>query len=121
MKPKLLLSEEEVRSIYRQGEEAVVALVMALLKINADHEERIKRLEGQIAKNSRKSNKPPSSDGLNKPSPKSLRKCHGKKNGGQVGHQGNTLKAVEKPDYTEIHRVQVCGCCQSNLENVKVE
>lgn len=121
MKQKLLLSEEEVRFIYRQGEEAVVALVMALLKINADHEERIKRLEDQIARNSSNSNKPPSSDGLNKPSPKSLRKRHGKKSGGQVGHQGNTLKAVEKPDYTEIHRVQECECCQSNLESVKVE
>ena len=45
MNPKLLMSEEEVRSIYRQGEEAVIALVMALLKINEDHEERFKRLE----------------------------------------------------------------------------
>jgi transposase len=121
MNPKLLLSEQEVRAIYRQGEEAVVALVMTLLKINADHEARIKKLEDQIAKNSNNSNKPPSSDGLSKPSPKSLRKRHGKKSGGQVGHQGNTLKAVEKPNYTEIHRVQECECCQSNLESVKVE
>ena len=121
MKPKLLLSEEEVRSIYRQGEEAIVALVMALLKINADHEERIKRLEDQIAKNSSNSNKPPSSDGLSKPSPKSLRKRHGKKSGGQAGHQGNTLKAVEKPDYTEVHRVKECGCCQSDLVSVTIE
>lgn len=121
MNPKLLLSEQEVRAIYRQGEEAVVALVMTLLKINADHEVRIKKLEDQIAKNSNNSNKPPSSDGLSKPSPKSLRKRHGKKSGGQAGHQGNTLKAVEKPNYTEIHRVQECECCQSNLESVKVE
>jgi hypothetical protein len=45
MNPKLLMSEEEIRSIYRQGEEEVIALVMALLKINEDHEERFKRLE----------------------------------------------------------------------------
>ena len=115
------MSEEEIRSIYRQGEEAVIALVMALLKINEDHEERFKRLEDQIAKNSSNSNKPPSSDGLSKPSPKSLRKRHGKKSGGQAGHQGKTLKAVEKPDYTEIHRVQACRCCQSDLARVKIE
>jgi transposase len=121
MKPKLLLNEKEIRSIYRQGEEAVVNLVMALLKINADHEERIKRLEDQIAKNSSNSNKPPSSDGFNKPTPKSLRKRHGKKSGGQAGHQGNTLKAVEKPDHTEIHQMQECGCCQSSLVSVKIE
>jgi hypothetical protein len=70
MNPKLLLSEQEVRAIYRQGEEAVVSLVMALLKINVDHEARIKKLEDQLAKNSSNSNKPPSSDGLSKPSPK---------------------------------------------------
>ena len=121
MNPKLLMSEEEIRSIYRQGEEAVIALVMALLKINEDHEERFKRLEDQIAKNSSNSNKPPSSDGLSKPSPKSLRKRHGKKSGGQAGHPGHTLKAVEKPDYTEIHRVQACRCCQSDLARVKIE
>ena len=86
MNPKLLMSEEEIQSIYRQGEEAVITLVMALLKINSDHEERFKRLEDQIAKNSSNSNKPPSRDGLSKPSPKSLRKRHGKKSGGQAGH-----------------------------------
>jgi hypothetical protein len=121
MNPKLLMSEEEIRSIYRQGEEAIIALVMALPKINEDHEERFKRLEDQIAKNSSNSNKPPSRDGLSKPKPKSLRKRHGKKSGGQAGHQGKTLKAVEKPDYTEIHRVQECRCCQSDLASVKIE
>ena len=49
MNPKLLLSEQEVRAIYRQGEEAVVALVMALLKINADHEARIKKIRRSIS------------------------------------------------------------------------
>jgi len=92
-----------------------------ITKINADHEERIKRLEDQIAKNSRNSYKPPASDGFKKPSPKSLRKRHGKKSGGQAGHQDNTLKAVEKPDYTEIHSVQACRCCQSDLASVKIE
>lgn len=121
MKSKLLMSAEEIRSIYRQGEEAVVEIVLALLKINADYEKRIKRLEDQVAKNSNNSNKPPSSDGLSKPSPKSLRKRHGKKSGGQTGHPGNTLKAVEKPDYTEIHGVQECECCKSDLASVKIE
>jgi len=59
---------------------------MSLLKMNADHEERIKRLEDQIARNIGKSIKPPSSDGFRIPSPKSLQKRHGKKSGGQAGH-----------------------------------
>ncbi|MBK9441824.1 MAG: hypothetical protein IPN53_11135 [Comamonadaceae bacterium] len=35
--------------------------------------ERINQLEGRLALNSKNSSKPPSSDGLNKPAPKSLR------------------------------------------------
>jgi transposase len=118
MNPKLSLSEQEVRAIYRQGEEAVIALVMALLKINADHEARIKKLEDQLARNSSNSSKPPSSDGLSKPSPKSLRKRHQKKSGGQAGHPGNTLKAVENPDIIELHQVNECHHCQQDLSEV---
>ena len=45
-----------------------------LIKQNEELSKRIKELEGQLAKNSRNSSKPPSSDGLEKPKPKSLRK-----------------------------------------------
>ena len=118
---KIELSTEEIRAIYRQGEEAVVALIQQLIKINNDFEDRIKDLEDQIAKNSKNSSKPPSSDGYQKPAPKSLRKRHGKKSGGQPGHPGNTLKAVAQPDRIEVHRVIACKCCQESLEAVLAE
>jgi len=105
---------EEIREIYRQGEDAVVALIQQLIAMN-------KALEDQLAKNSRNSGKPPSSDGYNKPATKSLRKRHGRKSGGQPGHPGNTLKAVEHPDRIEVHQILECQHCHSSLEDVKAE
>jgi transposase len=58
---------------------------------------------------------------LSKPAPKSLRKRHGKKSGGQPGHEGSTLKAVSHPDRVAVHRVQRCNHCQTSLEGVPVD
>jgi len=115
MEPLKLPSEEEIRAVAREGEDAVVALVFATFGKLA---ERIQQLEDQIAKNSNNSSKPPSSDGLAK-KPKSLRHKSGKKSGGQPGHPGSTLKAVAHPDYVEVHLVKRCQHCQSSLESVK--
>ena len=112
--------EEEIRAAYRQGEEAVVGLFMQTISMIEVLAARVKKLEDRLAKNSSNSGKPPSSDGLNKPSPKSLRKRHGRKSGGQPGHAGHTLKAVEHPDWEEVHRVSRCQHCQRSLEEVEV-
>ncbi len=77
--------------------------------------DRVRELEQRLAKNSRNSSKPPSSDGFNKPSPKSLRKRGQRKCGGQPGHTGHTLKRVATPDHTKVHRVEQCECCHRSL------
>lgn len=76
---------------------------------------RIGHLESQLAKNSRNSSKPPSSDGYNKPKPKSRRTKSGLPSGGQPGHKGTTLKAVEHPDETKVLELQSCPHCGYSL------
>jgi transposase len=73
-------------------------------------------LRGKLAKNSQNSSKPPSTDGYQKPKPKSLRKPSGKKSGGQKGHPGARLERVEKPDHTIIHPVAHCQECGHSLK-----
>ena len=79
----------------------------------------LQALQDQIAKNSSNSSKPPSSDGLQKLRTKSLRKSEGRKPGGQAGHEGQTLMMVEEPDHIELHCVDACPHCQSDLSDVE--
>lgn len=118
MNPDHLPTREDMHTAYLAGEEAVIALFDALIAVVLQLAERVQQLEDQIAKNSRNSGKPPSSDGLKKPAPRSLRKRSGKKSGGQPGHTGHTLKAVERPEHTQVHRVERCAHCQTLLEEV---
>lgn len=111
-------TEDEIRAIYRLGEDETVAFIWNMLLNYSTLAERIQKLEDQIAKNSGNSGKPPSSDGLGKKN-KSLRHKSGKKGGGQQGHPGSTLKAVKQPDHVEWHLVTSCEHCHANLENVK--
>ena len=62
-------------------------------------------------KNSGNSSKPPSSERLNKPAPKSLRTKSGKSAGGQPGHKGSGMKIDREPDEVIEHRPIQCEGC----------
>ena len=59
--------------------EELAALVVALQARIAEQDARIAELERQLAASSRNSSKPPSTDGLDKPAPKSLRGRSGRR------------------------------------------
>jgi len=79
---------------------------------------KVMELEARLAQNSRNSSKPPSSDGLNKPKPKSLRKAGQHPKGGQKGHVGHTLKKVAAPDHAVMHLPPLrCDECHNALSD----
>ena len=61
--------------------------------------------------NSSNSSKPPSSDGYNKPAPKSRRERTGKKRGGQPGHKGHHMPLPHAPDEVVLHHPERCKGC----------
>jgi transposase len=97
------LTREEFDKIYDAGKEATYAFIVSLLT-------RIEALEQRLGMNSTNSSKPPSSDGLSKPKPKSLREKTGRTPGGQEGHAGTTLAPKESPDIVIEHKPQQCSC-----------
>lgn len=109
------MTGEEALAIYQAGPETAVRVLLELDTRLAASENRVRHLEARLAKDSHNSSKPPSSDGLHKPKPKSLRTPSGRSPGGQPGHAGRTLRMVEKPDSVVSHPVNQCAGCGRSL------
>ncbi|MBN1511318.1 MAG: IS66 family transposase [Phycisphaerae bacterium] len=131
-----MMTRQEAEAIYDAGKETVVRVLLELSRkvdqLTADFaalkaenaalrtecqalRDRVQTLEEQVAKDSHNSHKPPSSDGLAKPKPKSLRPPSERPTGGQPGHAGHTLRMVEKPSRTVRHAVERCAQCGRSL------
>ena len=96
-------------------------LIRFLLAENAELKSRITALEVRLAKDSHNSSKPPSSDGLRKPAPKSLRQAGQRPKGGQKGHKGSALERVSKPDHVVNHPLPAtCDACGSTLNEAQL-
>ena len=96
------------------------ALIVQLLERVDALTQQVQELQAQLKLNSRNSSKPPSSDGYDKPKPKSTRTKSGKPSGGQPGHPGKTLKKTAHPDYIVNHAPEACTNCGLDLSAAPV-
>jgi transposase len=93
--------------------------VQELQRTVAEHAAETQKLRDELAKSSRNSGKPPSSDGLKKPRTRSLRRKTSRRSGDQKGHQGHALKMVEEPDHIEVREVSECPQCAADLHAIE--
>jgi transposase len=101
--------EEENAALREQLAEALEELGQALGRV---HE-----LEGQLAKDSHTSLKPPSNDGPRRKR-RSQRHKSEKQPGGQPGHAGYSRMQLASPDEVVCHRPRVCDHCKQPLEGI---
>lgn len=94
------------------------------LELNTLHEARIKALEQKLGTNSTNSNRPPSTDPLNKPTStdKNRKKRHarqakGRKQGAQPGHKPHKRTLVPDSDLAQchVHKPLACKDCSAPL------
>jgi transposase len=119
-------TNEDIHTAFEQGEAAVMALFheMAIEMAELAHQlakqgEVLQEVQARLAKSSRNSSKPPSSDGYGKVKrTESVRKSGDKPNGGQPGHDGQTLQASAHPDRVETHAVSHCAQCRRSLAEI---
>lgn len=95
-------------------------LVAELQRANKVLTERVAELETRLGQSPRNSSKPPSSEGYEKPAPRSRRQKTDRPSGGQSGHKGHTLKQVVFPDEVLVHEPAVCGGCGESLAGAPV-
>lgn len=93
-------------------------LTQTLMAQLASQQKLILELQARLGKNSTNSSKPPSSDGLAKPAPKSLRIPGQRPIGAPKGHEGGTLRQSEVVDIVTQHFGPTqCRVCSSLLVN----
>lgn len=120
-------TDEDIHTAFEQDEAAVVDLFHDVARQMAEFAQQLAKqgealqaLQARLAKDSRNSSKPPSSDGLGKVKrTESLRKSGDKPNGGQPGHDGHTLRASEPPDQIETHAAETCAHCRASLAGIE--
>lgn len=84
------------------------SLIKKLLSVIEQMQAEIDELKAKLNENSQNSNRPPSSDGFNKPKVGLPKKA--KRRGGRLGHLGKTLNRVANPDVVIDCQPESCEC-----------
>jgi len=102
----------EAEAIYDAGREAVVEVLLAMDRRIQQLEARVGKLERELAKNSRNSSLPPSSDPPGKRRPVRGKDRSGRAQGAQPGHEGHgrELLPAYAVDQVIEHWPERCGC-----------
>lgn len=106
-----IIMNEQAKQIDEQAKQ-IDAQAKKIVKL----EKQVHELERQLSQNSNNSSKPPSSDGLRKPT--NLRAPGGKK-GAPKGHDGTTLRFSDQPDEIIVHALNTCSRCSASLEDAE--
>jgi transposase len=114
-----LPSDFDSHQLAELDKETLISIILTLQQQVHEQAAIIQSLRDQLAKNSRNSGKPPSSDGLKKSRTRSLRRKTGRHSGGQKGHKGHTLNMVKQPDHIRVHEVPTCPHCAADLQLVE--
>ena len=108
------MERREAEAIYDAGREAVVEVLLGMDRLVQQLTARVDRLERELAKNSRNSSRPPSSDPPARKTGKPARHKgrSGKRQGGQEGHEGKGREMLPTWAVDEVvaHWPSRCGC-----------
>jgi len=94
----------------------IVAQSQALSVLTAE----VAELRSRVGRNPRNSSRPPSSEGYDKPAPRSQRRSSGRRPGKQDGDPGTTLRQRVDPDTVIEHRPGECAGCGAGLAGAPV-
>lgn len=111
----MALTREQVEAVYDQGIAPMVALVLGLSEQMTVLHEEMAALRAQLGKDSSKSHKLPSSDGLRRRRTVSNREARRRTKGGQVVRKGSTLTRTAEADKVVAHQPARRSDCNTSL------